>query len=281
VLPRFVDLANRYGSLTRGVLAERAKAASHREGAAPPPLFRTLKGGLGQMVDAAAAAVRGKAEVRQVRAQTVERGGAGFRVKLDGDWLETVQLVVACEAHSAATLLAGIDPRLAELLGTVPYSSSMTVALGFDAADFAHPPAGFGFLVPRRERRRLVACTWVGTKFSHRVPQQKIVARCFLGGMEDAGVLAESDDAVLAAVTSELQEIAGIAARPRFTRIARWPRSMAQYTVGHAQRLAEIEARAAAIPGLYLAGNAYTGIGIPDCIRMGKAAAEAILKTGG
>jgi oxygen-dependent protoporphyrinogen oxidase len=278
VLPRFVSLANQYGSLTRGVLAERAAAARHRSGATPAPLFRTLQGGLGQMVDAVAAALRGKAEVRQVRAQTVERWGAGFRIKLDGGWLEAVRLVVACEAHSASTLLGSLDPRLAELLGTVAYSSSMTVALGFDAAGFARPPVGFGFLVPRKERRRLVACTWVGTKFSHRVPEGTIVARCFLGGTEDAGVLAEPDDAIAAAVTGELREIAGVTARPRFMRISRWPRSMAQYTVGHPQRLAEMEARAAAIPGLYLAGNAYTGIGIPDCIRMGKAAAEGILQ---
>ena len=279
VLPRFVELANRYGSLTRGVLAERAKAASHRRpGAVPAPLFRTLKGGLSQMVDAIVAAIAGKTQMWRTRAQTVERTASGYRVKTDGDWLKTSRLVVACEAHSAAALLAAVDPRLAELLGTVPYSSSMTVALGFDAADFAVPPVGFGFLVPRKERRRLVACTWVGTKFAHRVPEGKIVARCFLGGMEDAGVLQEPDDAIVAAVTSELREIAGIAARPCFTRISRWPRSMAQYTVGHPRRLAEIQARTAALPGLYLAGNAYTGIGIPDCIRMGKAAAEGILR---
>jgi oxygen-dependent protoporphyrinogen oxidase len=279
VLPRFVELATKYGSLTRGVLAERAKAASQRGATTPPPLFRTLKGGLGQMVDAVSASIRGKAQIWQARAQRVERAGSEFRVKIGGDWVKTGRLVVACEAHSAAKLLAGVDPRLAELLGTVDYSSSMTVALGFDAADFATPPVGFGFLVPRKERRRLVACTWVGTKFSHRVPEGKIVARCFLGGASDAGVLDESDENIVAAVTGELQEIAGIAARPRFTRIARWPQSMAQYTVGHPQRLAEIQARTAAIPGLYLAGNAYTGIGIPDCIRMGRAAAEEILKS--
>jgi protoporphyrinogen/coproporphyrinogen III oxidase len=281
VLPRFVELANKYGSLTRGVLAERAAAASKRGSATatPPPLFSTLKGGLGQMVDAVSVAIRGKAQMWQTRAERVERGGAEFRVKISGDWLKTDRLVVACEAHNAAVLLAGVDPRLAELLGTVAYSSSMTVALGFDAADFATPPMGFGFLVPRRERRRLVACTWVGTKFSYRVPDGKIVARCFLGGMEDAGVLDESDDAIIAAITSELQEIAGITARPKFTRISRWPRSMAQYTVGHPQRMAEVKARLAAIPGLYLAGNAYTGIGIPDCIRTGRTAAEEILKS--
>ena len=277
VLPRFVELAAKYGSLTRGVLAERAKArngASH--GAAPPPLFRTLKDGLQQMVDGVTAAIRGKTAVLEGRAETVERLDSGFRIKLGGDWLQTDQLVVACEAHSASSLLTTVDPRLSELLGTVGYSSSMTVALGFDAADFARLPNGFGFLVPRKERRRLVACTWIGTKFPNRVPEGKVVARCFLGGMGDAGVLGEPDDAIVAAVTAELQEIAGISARPRFSRIFRWPRSMAQYTVGHPQRLAEMESRVAAVAGLHVAGNAYQGIGIPDCIRMGKKAAEQI-----
>jgi oxygen-dependent protoporphyrinogen oxidase len=196
---------------------------------------------------------------------------------MDGDWLEADRVVVACEAHSGSALLGTVDARASELLGMVPYSSSMTVALGFDAADLAKPPEGFGFLVPKKERRRLVACTWVGTKFSYRVPEGKIVARCFLGGMENAGVLAERDEVIIAAVAAELQEIAGIGARPRFTRIARWPRSMAQYSVGHGQRVEELEARVAGIPGLYLAGNAYSGIGIPDCIRMGKLAAQRIL----
>jgi len=281
VLPRFVELANRYGSLTRGVLAERARAAkpgSHRQPAAP--LFRTLKGGLGQMVDSIAAAIGGKIEIRRARAQSIEGSGTGFRVRLDGDWLDARCVVVACEAHAGASLVGTVDARIGELLATIPYSSSMTVALGFSAADLDRAPIGFGFLVPKKERRRLIACTWVGTKFSHRVPAGMVVARCFLGGMEDAGVLDEPDEQVLAAVSAELAEIAQVRAVPRFRRIFRWPRSMAQYTVGHPQRLAEIEARAAQLPGFYLAGNAYQGIGIPDCIRMGKAAAEEILGRG-
>jgi len=281
VLPRFVELATRHGSLTRGVLVERAKAARTHANRVPEPLFRTLKGGLGQLIDAVTATFGDKVLVRRARAETVERAGAGFRVRMGGDWLEAGAVVMASEAHSAAQLLGPVDARLAELLGAVPYSSSMTVALGYDAADFGRPPDGFGFLIPKKERRRLVACTWVGTKFPHRVPEGKIVGRCFLGGTGDAAALEESDDAILEAVAAELREICGLKARPRFTRIARWPRSMAQYTVGHPQRLKEVEARAAAIPGLYLAGNAYTGIGIPDCIRMGKAAAESVVKRRG
>ena len=274
VLPRFAEMAEQYGSLTRGVLAERAKAKA-KGGSAP--LFRTLKGGLGQMVAAAARAIEGSIEVRRDRAEAVERTAVGFRARIGSEWLESDRLVVATEAHNTAPLVAALDGRLAELLAMVPYSSSMTVALGFNAGDFASPPVGFGFLVPKKERRKLVACTWIGTKFSHRVPDGKIVARCFLGGMEGAGVLEESDESILAAVTEELRDIAGVTAQPVFSRIFRWPRSMAQYTVGHRARQAEVEERVAGIPGLHLAGNAYSGIGIPDCVRLGKVAAEKIL----
>jgi oxygen-dependent protoporphyrinogen oxidase len=273
VLPRFVELEAKYGSLTKGVLAE---LKANKAQAKRLPLFRTLKGGLGQLVSALAARLAGSATVLHGRAEAVERTGGGFRIRLEDGWLECPQLVLACEAHNAATLAARLDGRLGELLGGIAYSSSMTVALGFPDSAFPKPLDGFGFLVPKRERRRLVACTWVGTKFSHRMPSGTTLLRCFLGGADDAAILSENDEAIVAAVVDELHSIVGFRAAPAFSRIFRWPRSMAQYTVGHAARLAEIEARTAAIPGLQLAGNAYTGIGIPDCIRMGKQAAEAI-----
>ncbi len=271
VLPRFVELAARYGSLTRGVLAQR-RAARRQSGSLP--LFQTLKGGLQQLVDAAAAAAAPYMRHLEGAAEAVERTPAGFRVRVNGDWLETPRLVLACEAHAAAPLAAGLDARAAELLAAVSYSSSMTVALGFDQHAFPRPLDGFGFLVPRRERKHLIACTWVGTKFNHRVLPGTALLRCFLGGMEDAAILEESDEAVIEAVIEELREIVPFHARPRFARVFRWPRSMAQYTVGHPGRLAELQVRLGGIPGLAVAGNAYEGIGIPDCIRMGRSAAE-------
>jgi oxygen-dependent protoporphyrinogen oxidase len=275
VLPRFVELEAKYGSLTKGALAERKanKAQAHSL-----PLFRTLKGGLGDLVAALGSRLNGSCTVLPRRALAVERANDGFRIRFDDGSLDCEQVVLACEAHNAALLAGGLDGRLEQLLGSVPYSSSMTVALGFPDSAFPRPLRGFGFLVPKRERRKLVACTWVGTKFSHRVPSGTTVLRCFLGGMDDASVLSENDYDIIKAVLSELHEIAGFSADPQFSRIFRWPRSMAQYTVGHPDRLAEIEARTAAIPGLHLAGNAYQGIGIPDCIRMGKKAAESIAR---
>jgi oxygen-dependent protoporphyrinogen oxidase len=274
VLPRFVELESKYGSLTKGVLAERRRAPAQSDAA---PLFRTLKGGLGELVDALRTRLEGKVQVMHRRAQAVERTADGFRIRLDGDWIAADRVVLACEAHRAAELMP--DSGIAKLLAAIPYSSSMTVAFGFHATDFPHPLNGFGFLVPKRERRRLVACTWVGTKFAHRTPEGTVLLRCFLGGTADPSVLNETDEAATSSVLEELYGIVGFSARPAFSRIFRWPRSMAQYNVGHQQRMAEVRERLSASPGLHLAGNAYEGIGIPDCIRTGKQAAEKILQT--
>lgn len=273
VLPRFLELECKYGSLTRGVLAARRKVAAETRGL---PLFQTLKRGLGSLVEALEAAVRPGVEVLYGAAEAVERSGPGYRVRVSGQWLTAGRIVLACPAYEAAALLTGLDRELAGGLASIPYTTSVTISLGYDRAEFSHPLNGFGFLVPRRERRRLVACTWVNTKFSHRVPADKAVLRCFLG--DDEAALGESDEALVAAVREELERLMGVSSVPLFARVARWPRSMAQYTVGHQERLARIRSRLATLPGLHLSGNAYTGIGIPDCIRTGKLAAEAICR---
>jgi oxygen-dependent protoporphyrinogen oxidase len=163
------------------------------------------------------------------------------------------------------------------LLEGIPYSSSMTVSLGFDERARATLPAGFGFLVPRKERRRMLACTFVHAKFRHRAPEGKAMLRCFLGGARDPEVLGLSDEEVVGLVRRELNEILNLTAEPLFFRVHRWPDSMAQYPVGHSGRVSVIEERLEDLPGLYLAGNAYSGIGISDCIRTGRSAAEKAL----
>jgi oxygen-dependent protoporphyrinogen oxidase len=273
VLGRFVELERRYGSLTRGVLAERpAERGPH------VPLFRTLRGGLGSLVEAITRAVANQARFLHKPVEALERTSAGFRLRAAGAWLDADHVVLACEAHQAARITTGVDARISALLDSVGYSSSMTVALGFRRNEVKDQMSGFGFLVPKRERRKILACTWTGNKFPHRVPDSLAVLRCFLGGAGGEAVLAETDDAILSAVREELRDLAGVTAEPVFARVSRWPRSMAQYTVGHGPRIQELEARLEAIPGLLVAGNAYHGIGIPDCIRMGKKAAEKIAK---
>lgn len=274
VLGRFVELEARYGSLTRGVLAERRRMAAH---VSSQPLFQTLKGGLGRLVEALAEAISPQTQVHYARVDALERLQGGWRLRVDGAWLAFRDVILACPAYEAARLLGDVDRELAAALHEIPYSSSMTVALIYDSSRFSHPLNGFGFLVPKKERRRLVACTWVGTKFAHRVRPERILLRCFLGGREDPAILEESDEAVLAIVREELAAIMGLRQEPLFHRIRRWPASMAQYTLGHPERLRRLDERLKALDGLYLAGNAYQGIGIPDCVRSGKEAAGRVL----
>jgi oxygen-dependent protoporphyrinogen oxidase len=272
VLSLFAEMEKKYGSLSRGVLAARRRRA---HGAGKTPLFQTLKAGLGSLIRALSEAAASRLEVITDTAEAVERRGHGFAVRLAGGWLEAQAVVLACQAYEAGALVQSIDPELAASLSSVPYNSSITVSLGYDRSAFDGPQNGFGFLVPKRERRRLVACTWVGTKFPYRVPEDKVMLRCFLGGITE-----ESDEALVGQIREELRQIMGVTAQPVFSRVHRWPRSMAQYTVGHHRRVEAMQARLKAIPGLHLAGNAYTGIGVPDCARMGRQAAESILRPG-
>jgi oxygen-dependent protoporphyrinogen oxidase len=271
VLTRFVELEQKYGSLTRGVLAARRREARRADRL---PLFQTMRGGLGTLIDALLRAVSGHTRVVAATAEGVEQQSEGFRVRITGGSLEADSVVLACQAYQAAELIQSLDPRLADLLVSIPYNSSITVALGYDKTTFERALNGFGFLVPRLERRRVVACTWVGTKFSHRVPNDKVVLRCFLN---DDAALDQPEEELVAAVEQELREIMGFTSKPIFSHVARWPRSMAQYTVGHQKRMEDIEGRLSGIPGLFLAGNAYYGIGIPDCVRMAKQVAERIV----
>jgi oxygen-dependent protoporphyrinogen oxidase len=273
VLGPFAEMERKSGSLARAVLKQSRPAAG---GA----LFRTLKGGLGTMTAKLSEGItplHGEAEA-------IERTGNGFRVRVKGDFLNASSLILACPAWAAAGLVSSFDAPLSQLLSEIPYTSSVTVAMCYDAAKFdgrtsGKKGAGHGFLIPRVERRRMAACTFVDAKFDYRAPSDKVLLRCFFGGAGDDRVLDESDETLVGMAREELRTILGLTSTPLFTSVSRWSRSMAQYTVGHSVRLKEIQARAAAIPGLYLAGNGYTGIGIPDCIRMGRAAAASILKT--
>jgi oxygen-dependent protoporphyrinogen oxidase len=271
VLPRFVELERNYGSLTRGVLAERP--AAQGPGA---PLFRTLRGGLGCLVKAVSGAMAKRTIFVHGAVEKIERADAGYRLRAGGNWIAADRVVLACEAHQAARLAETVDARVAELLGSIGYSPSITVALGFDRDAVRPQMRGFGFLVPKRERRKLLAGTWVGNKFLNRVPESLALLRCFLGGVGGESTLGDGDDAIVREVREELREIAGVVAEPLFSKVFRWPRSMAQYTVGHGARVLELEGRLESIPGLLIAGNGYHGIGVPDCIRMGKQAAERI-----
>jgi oxygen-dependent protoporphyrinogen oxidase len=281
VLPRFLDMEARYGSLSRAMLAAMKKR--------PPangarPIFTSMKDGMQQLVDVLVAQLDPSELRTGERIKALGReGGEWLLLRQDSTAAKFDRVIVATPGYIAAGLLRSVEPRLASVLGETAYSSSVTVALGYATAGFdgrgSKREDGFGFLVPRSEGKRLLACTFVHNKFPHRAPDDRLLLRVFLGGSHDPAVLKIPDEEILRIVCVELRQILGLTAEARFSRIYRWERSMAQYEVGHLERVAEIERLRATLPGLALAGNAYRGIGVPDCIKSGLDAASETLKS--
>lgn len=274
VLPRFAEMEARHGSLGRGMLAARKRMA--KSNAPPRPLFSSLKDGMQQLVDAILTrlpreVLRTGSAVRELR-----REDSWWSVGAESSGRERFDAVIlATPAPMAGALLGPVQAELAAELNGIAYSSSVTVTLGYERAGLRLPP-GFGFLVPRSEGKRMLACTFVHNKFPHRAPKDRALIRCFLGGARDEEILGWSDQQIEAAVRKELREILWLTAQPLFCRVYKWKGAMAQYGVGHLERLERIERLRQQLPGLALAGNAYRGIGVPDCVRSGKdAAAQA------
>lgn len=275
VLGRFVELENKYGSLSRGVLRERkAAAGKHPAG----PIFRSLRDGMGSFAAALVEAIGAERFLLETSVTAIEPRAEGFRVALSTGSIEASQVILAMPAYAAAPLLAPLDQHAAGLLNRIPYNSSATVALVYDAGQFSRPPEGFGFLVPRRERHTLVAATYVQNKFPHRTPEGKVLLRCFVGKAAEEVEALQDDHRLVDAVLQDLQRLIGLKTEPRHQVVFRWPRAMAQYEVGHSALVKELRERVAQIPGLHLAGNAFEGIGIPDCVRLGTECAQAAMQ---
>lgn len=292
VLPRLVEMESQYGSLTRGMLAAhrkmRARTAASGDGGsrpAPRPIFTALRGGMQQLVDAVSARLDPASVHLATPVSAIERDVDGWRIEAGGVIGVYDALIMASPAWAASVLLHSIDQPLAEELAAIPYSSSITVNLVYDEARLHRLPDGFGFLVPPSEGRSMLACTFVHRKFLGRTPPGKAVFRAFLGGMRNEALLAETNDALIALVRRELREILGEktfghAGEPERAQVSRWRRAMAQYAVGHKERIQRISMRVQTLPGLRLVGNAYDGIGVPDCIRLGRQAARELSGAG-
>ena len=279
VLPSFIEMEARNGSLIRGVRA-RGKASAKPGGAGG--IFTSFQKGMQQFVDAVATGIDPQSIRLHAEISGLMHNSSGWQVTpadpanaWDGQPFDSV--VLAVPAYAAASLVEHLNLPLAAALRKIPYSSSVLALLAYDQEAARQLPPGFGFLVPRGEGRRILACTMIHNKFAGRVPPSAALLRVFMGGVGDEEVLSLGDDEIQAIAQTELREILGLRASPKFSRIYRWPRAMAQYEVGHLERVNEIETAAGETPGLFLAGNAYRGIGIPDCVLSGARAAAKII----
>jgi oxygen-dependent protoporphyrinogen oxidase len=258
------------------MLAGRKKLAAMQKakGYKPKPLFSSLKGGMQQMIDAIVARLDPQSVRTGSAVSALTRNGSGWELTTDRGAARFDAVIFATPARVASIMLAGIDKQLSADLGGVQYSSSITVTLGYQRDELKMCPPGFGFLVPRSEGTRMLATTFVHTKFPFRAPDNKALVRCFLGGAKDQGVLKMNDEEITALVRKELKQITGLTADPWFVKVYRWDRAMAQYTPGHLERIERIGATLKQMGNLAIAGNFYKGIGVPDCVRTGKEAAQ-------
>jgi len=267
------------GSLIRGLqAAEKARATKPRDtSGARWSLFLSLRGGMGSLVDAVASQVAGSLRfVTEVSALSYRNDRwqlvLGKSGRLDAD-----AVICAAPAFAAARFLEATDTNLSTLLGEINYASAATVNMTFRYSDLRNPPRSFGFVVPIIEHRKIIAGSFSSLKFESRAPSGSILIRAFVGGVLQNEMMRLPDDEMIKAVRDEFRALLGVTAAPGIVELQRWPDSMPQYEVGHLDRVGEIENAAARLPRFVLAGAAYRGVGIPDCIRSGEQAAHTVL----
>lgn len=288
--PRFYDMEQQQGSLIRGMMKGKQPQGSPKDTSHPSnTLFVTLRDGLGVLVDALVSALKQSGTRMQLgtrvksvrslhRGEGAQVGKGPYQVLLDsGEAISADAVILATPAFVTAKCIKGLDRLLAEQFQTIPYASTATVALAYDRAALGNSVQGFGFVVPRIEQRRILAATWASNKWSHRAPAEQLLVRCYLGGVGREEILDRDDETLAWLSQGELKDLAGISAKPLYTEVNRWDRGMPQYTIGHIDRIAEIKKGLAKFPGVAVAGAAYRGIGIPDCIRDGTETAHEIV----
>ncbi|MBC8285797.1 MAG: protoporphyrinogen oxidase [Nitrospinae bacterium] len=279
--PMFVETEKKYRSLILGMLA-RKKAMLLNAGkrpASPYSLFMTLKDGLGEMVEAV---IKKSPDIQfksGAKVASLDKNQEGWHVKLEDGWERQADaVIVATPGAITAKLLQTVAPDSAELLNRIHYVSTATVTLGYKKEGFSHSLDGFGFVVPKAEGRSILACTWTSSKFPHRAPEGHVMLRCYLGGALQEEIAEKDAETLESLVRKDLQEIMGITEAPVFCKVFQNHKSNVQYHVNHAERIDSIMEDLKNYPGLFLAGSAYRGIGIPDCIQNGNQAAESAIE---
>ena len=275
-LPRFLDMEQRHRSLILAMLRQGREQKSGTSGARYS-LFLSFDRGMQVLVEALAEV---QADIRlNTRVEGLRRDGPGWMITTNtGEQLKADAVCLAVPAYIAAALLSDSDQDLSSKLRQIKYASTATINFGYKRSAIAHPLNGFGFVVPFIEKRSLIACTFSSVKFAGRAPDEHVLLRAFAGGALQPEIFALDEREMSRRVEVDLRELLGISEPPLFTEVEKWEQSMPQYEVGHLERVQEIESLVNQLPGLTLAGNAYRGAGIPDCIRSGEVAAEAMVK---
>lgn len=290
--PMLLEMEQKHGSLVLGFLEQRKKVEEMRKKYPPKPgakrrtFFSSFEGGLQRLTDAMADAVGREHLHKGVAVESLDRAdeGRGWTLTLStGERVEADAVIIATEGWAAAPLAANADQRISELVASIPCSSSATAVMAFAEEDCPFDKGWHGILSPMVEHRPVTGVSLMSSKWPGRSPEGTVLLRGFLGGARDQEVLAGTDDELLELVRTQLIELLGIrpSAQPRYAKLFRWEGGMPQYTLGHLDRVDEIESRCADLPGFALAGNAYRGVGVPNALESGERAVSKVLKDAG
>lgn len=290
-MPQFVDMERKHGGLIRGFLKSRksqAQTVASRASGARYDQFMAPAHGMTSLVQHIVQSLPHNCLRLRSRVQSLRPGGDGLS---GGDglnrWMvntpagsETFDgVIVALPAAHAADLLRQPLPEIGQHIGSIAYASSAVVVMVVDKADIRQRIDGFGLIVPRKERRPTLAISYSSNKYEGRVPEEQLLLRIFLGGALAPELVDESDATLLQMAQTELKTILGWSgSQARWQAVVRWKEAMPQYTVGHLDRLGELDSALQAVPTLQVCGAAYRGVGIPQCVRDGRRAARAILQ---
>ena len=285
-LPSMVAMESANGSLIRAMRKLRKNGSSRAGGRIPghrSATFVTLKGGMGELVSEIASRLQGVDILSGVEASNISSHVPGnehrYRISLqDGKHIDADVVVLAVPSNSASRIIRMEDDRVSSILATIPHVSTATVSVAFRKEDIGDEPKGHGFLVPRTEGELVTGCTWESSKWPVHAPTGMFLARCYLGwfGHEEFAEL--DDDAIIRNVLEFLHRVAGITARPEFTKVYRWNHGLPQYTVGHLERMEMVNKLLGDHPGLFFVGAGYHGVGLPDCIHDASLTAESVVK---
>ncbi len=285
--PQLLEQEQKYGSLIRGAIAQMAARKLASGDKETPSAFLSLLGGMGELIDTLASAIgklggtiRVGAPVAAISAGSDSAKSPRFLVRIGGDAAETIaadDVIVCTPAYAAADALDTLDRPLSALLRQTPYISSATVVVAYRRADVPHALDATGLVVPKSEKRRVLAATFISSKWAGRAPSDAVLLRVFVGGHRDPGALALSDDALIALAREELGAFVGVRVTPMLARVFRYERANAQPSIGHLGRVKRARALAETHPGLQFAGAAFDGVGIPDCVRQANDAAKNVV----
>jgi oxygen-dependent protoporphyrinogen oxidase len=272
--PRMAELEREHRSL---ILA----MARLGRGGAPSGVLTSFRAGMQEIVDALATRLENAVTLDVSVSEVRPRAGGGFLLRGGGAEIEADAAVLAMPADGAADAVAAVDPAAADRLRAIPYAPVAVVHLGFPRAAVGHALDGFGFLVPSSERLSVLGTLFPSSIFPGRAGEGTVLLTSMVGGARHPALVELDDDALVALVRADLQRALDVRAPPAFVRIVRWPRAIPQYTVGHAERVAAVEAAELRRPGLYFTGNAYRGVSFNECVKHAAPLAERIARERG